>query len=180
MENVEIEYKVIISKEDSLILIDKLDSFEHELFIQTNYYYDTLDRKLKQNQASFRIRYIENKKQYLYTLKEKLVEGQLETENILSNNDVNLIKEDLFSKYGIDKKDLLMLGSLKTTRHEYKYKGTNFCIDKSEYRGLTDYEIECESESMERSIRTVEELLNSLNIKYKKSLKSKQARALNQ
>ena len=57
----EIEYKVMISESDFIKLDDALKDKPYTLYLQTNYYYDTIKRDLKKNKLSLRIRYIENK-----------------------------------------------------------------------------------------------------------------------
>ena len=52
-------------------------------------------------------------------------------------------------------------------------------IDKSKYNGITDYEIECESNSLEIANSTIKQFCEQNNVKYKKSELSKLARFYN-
>ena len=117
MENIEIEYKVMINKDDYYKIISSLD--EYKAFEQVNYYYDTFNNDLKKNNLSFRIRHILNDNTYLMTIKEKLSEGRKEYEFYLKdNNPLNINKEtkDFLSKRNIDYKELHIIGKLKTLR----------------------------------------------------------------
>ena len=55
MSHMEIEYKVMISESDFIKLDDALKDKPYTLYLQTNYYYDTIKRDLKKNKLSLRI-----------------------------------------------------------------------------------------------------------------------------
>ena len=72
MKNIEIEYKVMVDKQDFIKLEEFLDNhYKYKTYIQTNYYYDTDNLDVKNNGLSLRIRHIENDNKYISTLKEK-------------------------------------------------------------------------------------------------------------
>lgn len=52
------------------------------------------------------------------------------------------------------------------------------CLDYNVYYNQEDYEIECESDDMQKSKKLIIQLLNMLNIKYQESVYSKTARAM--
>ena len=179
MENIEIEYKVMINKADFYKIVSSLD--EYKAFEQVNYYYDTLNNDLKKNGLSFRIRHILNDNAYLMTIKEKLSEGRKEYEFYLKdNNPLNINKEtkDLLSKRNINYKELHIIGELKTLRYEIKINNCLLCFDKNNYYNNEDYEVECEASSMLIARKTLCEYLDNYHIKYTQSQKSKQKRAI--
>ena len=49
MKNLEIEYKVMISKEDFIKLDSLIFKKNYKYYEQTNYYYDTINNDLKTN-----------------------------------------------------------------------------------------------------------------------------------
>ena len=179
MENIEIEYKVMINKDDYYKIISSLD--EYKAFEQVNYYYDTFNNDLKKNNLSFRIRHILNDNTYLMTIKEKLSEGRKEYEFYLKdNNPLNINKEtkDFLSKRNIDYKELHIIGKLKTLRYEIKMNNCLLCFDKNNYYNNEDYEVECEASSMLIAKKNLCEYLDNYHIKYTQSQKSKQKRTI--
>lgn len=133
---IEKEYKLMISKQDYLII---LNYFKEKLntIIQINYYYDTVPASVDK---VIRIRKIHNR--YFFTLKHK--KGELyEYEFEISKKSLDDLRiSDLLSKFDI--KELVEIGSMKTTRHLLRDDYGEFCIDYSEYNGIADYEIEYE------------------------------------
>ena len=182
MVNIEIEYKVMVNKDDFCLLLEKFIGCPYKLFIQTNYYYDTKDNLVNKNKLSLRIRNIENNNSFILTLKEKQKNVNKEYENIVSSiNDFNFSKEamEVLNKYKIKQEDLYLTGSLKTYRLEFIYKGGLLCFDYNLYNNIKDFEIEFESYDITHATETVNSLLDKYNVKYEKSPLSKQARALN-
>ena len=80
MENLEIEYKVMVNSIDFFYLQEKLKEYKPKMFIQENIYYDTVLLQVKNNNLSLRVRHIKNQNKYIVTLKEKLEEGRKEYE----------------------------------------------------------------------------------------------------
>lgn len=181
MSHMEIEYKVMISESDFIKLDDALKDKPYTLYLQTNYYYDTIKRDLKKNKLSLRIRYIENKNIYIATLKEKTAIGNIEHEFVINDNLLSLLPEEItqiIANKNIDLSKLVQLASLKTKRKEYKDNDYILCLDYNEYNQTKDYEIECEAQSLFKAQEYIEKLLSSYNIKYSESLYSKSARAI--
>lgn len=179
MENIEIEYKVMINKDDYDKVISSLHNYE--IYEQINYYYDTKNNSLKNNNLSFRIRHILNKNLYLMTIKEKLNSGRKEIEFYLNSNDplkINKDVKDFLNKRGVDYKELITIGKLKTLRYEIKINDCLLCFDKNNYYNKEDYEIECEAKTMEIAKKTLCDYLKKYDIKYTQSQKSKQKRAI--
>ena len=182
MKNIEIEYKVMVDKQSFIKLESYLDNhYLNKKHIQTNYYYDTRDNKIKNKGLSLRIRHIENENIYISTLKEKQNEARIEYEDVIKCNDIYLINNEaksILEKNNININQIEQVAYLKTIRKEYMYHDCLLCLDYNLYYNKEDYEIECEAESMEKAKELVLQLLNKFNVSYQESKDSKVARAL--
>lgn len=181
MKNLEIEYKVLLNKNDFSKLEDIFSNDRCFYHIQENTYFETDDSLLKNIGLSLRIRYIENENKYIATLKNKVIDGHIEYEFETSSNDVsNMPKEiiDILLEKNIDVRLIKEIARLKTIRKEYQYKNGRVCLDHNFYYGIEDYELEYESDSMEYAKNTINQLLNDNNIDFKENKKSKIHRAI--
>ena len=181
MENLEIEYKVLVNKKDFNKLLEYLkQKYSFESFTQTNVYYDTIDEKLHKKGISLRIRNYENSKEHLLTLKEKVQVGRLEHEYYVAKNSVRYFPQEIINiikKNNVDINEIINTARLKTTRTEFKIDDYLLCLDHSSYYKKEDYEIECEAKSMKTAQMIISILLKSLSISYIESNLSKTARA---
>ena len=91
MENLEIEYKVMVDSIDFFYLQEKLKDYRPETFIQENIYYDTVFEQISRNDLSLRVRHIKNKKKFIATLKKKLAMQE-------KNMNMKLMVKTLFQK----------------------------------------------------------------------------------
>lgn len=179
MENLEIEFKVLINKDDFYKLIKIMEQYECEEYEQINTYFDTKEDSLEKNKVSLRIRNIINKNIYITTLKETKKVGKLEHEFTIKNNEVSSLPNEIINilnNNNVKVEDLIVVGQLKTIRKEYKYNNCILCLDYNTYYGTEDYEIECEAKSMQEAINTITSLLLLNQIPFVKSKYSKQAR----
>ena len=80
--NIEIEAKVILSRQDYKKVFDTLKTKITDTHTQTNFYIDSQDRVLKKNDIALRIR--EYNRTYVLTCKTPLSEGLLEKNQELS------------------------------------------------------------------------------------------------
>lgn len=181
--NVEIETKAIIAEKDYLFLINK---YKRKSYVQLNYYIDSSDKPINSNYG-IRIRYKD--KQYELTLKENFKVGKLETNQII-NRDVfdAFVKKNSFplgevknrlTKLNVEVDKLRIIGQLKTTRTDIKYKASLISIDKNEYNLQTDYEVEAESVTLIEANKNIVEFLSINNIKFIENKKSKLERFKN-
>lgn len=153
MQNIEIEFKNLLTKTEYEELYATLP-YEQRTVIQTNYYFDTKDRKLQQLKCALRIR--EKNNQYTLTLKEPHAKGALETSETidpaikqawLNNSLVRAphIFERLALK-NIELEHLHYFGSLQTKRTLFYVNNIiSIALDHSFYHGQEDYEIEVET-----------------------------------
>lgn len=178
MKKMEIEFKAMINEIDFKILKDSVFQNPINYFEQENVYYDTEKEDLKKTGLALRIRYINNKKIFIATLKVKEKVGHLEHEYLCEGyeNFPSGIKDEL-SKYSIDISALKEIARLKTYRYEVMIDNSLLCLDKSEAYGNVDYEIECEADSMDIAKEIVNKLSFDYNIKLIETKKSKLARA---
>ena len=150
-ENIEIEYKVLLTEEQFKILEVELPFPEHPI-IQINHYFDTFNFLLKSYHSSVRIREID--KQYTLTLKQPKDQHILETNDYLTEKEfISWLNGDPIAKHhtskrlaqlGIVERELTYFGSLQTERKEFSSQQISYCLDKSSYNGITDYELELE------------------------------------
>jgi len=170
-ENIEIEYKVLLTKN----LFNKLETempFPREAIVQVNHYFDTKNFLLKKFRCSLRIREIDE--QYTLTLKQPMDQNILETNDILTKEEFhawmygNPIPKSHTSKklrrLGVAESDLSYFGALKTERKEFSSEKTAYCLDKSIYNGVTDYELEIEAPTIEIGKSIFNNLLEKYNI----------------
>ena len=81
---------------------------------------------------------------------------------------------------GVKIEELKILTSLTTDRIEIDYKGGILCVDKNQYSGMVDYELEVEFTSIEGAKDLALSVLKECNIENSTFNNiSKQARALN-
>ena len=179
--NLEIEYKRYLSKEEYEKLISNFDA--SKIYKQTNYYLDDKNHSISKNKCGLRIRNINDEIEL--TLKVNQREGKLEINQQIPNISFKSfvfpdgeVKQYLEDKLGINVKEIYPLGSLITNRLDVEFKSSLISIDKSEYNGITDYEIECEAESMELAKSNLDEFLDKYKIKSQSSTGSKLKRFL--
>ena len=166
--NVEIEAKILIQDYEYERLIKSLNI---KTYSQNNYYFDNSDYSFSKIYG-LRIRYKNNK--YELTLKEKLEEGKLETNQNINEDEFSICyKNNIFpngevknklEKLNIDINSLKIIGSLMTIRGDIQYKTSLISIDKNIYNNLIDYEVEAEDKTLSEAIKNLQEFLKKFNI----------------
>lgn len=179
--NLEIEYKRDLVKEEYEKLISNFDA--SKIYKQTNYYLDDKNHSISKSKCGLRIRKINDEIEL--TLKVDKKEGKLEINQQIPNISIKSfifpdgeVKQYLETKLGIKIKNIYPLGKLITNRLDIEFKSSLISIDKSEYNGITDYEIECEDNSMEIASCNLNEFLDKYQIKSQSSTGSKLKRFL--
>ncbi|WP_251136808.1 CYTH domain-containing protein [Exiguobacterium sp. s193] len=149
-QEMEIEFKNLLTEVEYERLMNHYGK-EVDPIWQANDYFDTPTFELRKQGAALRIR--EKKTGLVLTLKQPKDDGLLETHVTLSETEA----EELF-KYGIIQSDAMNeqlrpfnltsslehLGRLETTRFETLLESGLLVLDKSNYLGVTDYELEFE------------------------------------
>lgn len=186
--NIEIEAKVLLLKDEYNKIIDTLNLKRYRKFSQTNYYIDTKDGYLKKNGIALRIR--EKDDEFELTLKTPLSEGLLEKNEDITWKEMDDMRDrGVFPEGGVKKflqilgvkiEELHVLTTLTTERISIEFNGYRLDLDKNIYGGITDYELEVESTSMEHAKDCIKDILTQCGINdFSFNKVSKQARALN-
>ena len=172
--SLEIEFKTKITKEQYEKLMKKFN-LENDILIQTNYYFDTPDHKLINNDIILRIR--EKSYNIKLTSKTKQETGTLERHIVLNKDEAyKMIKEGFdASIIGINEK-VKNIASLTTHRATIPHKRGTLFFDKNIYYDVVDYEIEFEVENEDEGKKEFLEFLEENNLEYIKMVsKSKRA-----
>ncbi|MBC1500649.1 CYTH domain-containing protein [Listeria weihenstephanensis] len=171
-KDLEIEFKNMLTEEEYTTLIEEFRLKEDDFFTQTNYYLDTADFQLKDKLAALRIR--KRELYYELTLKTPEQVGLLETTQILAEEQVTAILDganipvgqvrDMLQTLGVKHQDLIMFGSLTTTRAEKDYKNGLLVFDKSFYSNTHDFELEYEVPDFDKGKVIFEQFLEERDI----------------
>ncbi len=151
-QEIEIEFKNLVTKTDFEWLCEKF-SIDQSCFVsQVNHYFDTNDFLLKSHESALRIR--ERNKEFTLTLKQPHNIGLLETHQKLTNVEAEaaftsrlpkgIIADQLSRSFDIDIRKLKYLGSLTTNRAQLPYCQGTLVFDHSFYLDVEDFEIEYE------------------------------------
>lgn len=170
-QEIEIEYKVLLTKEQFDNLNNKLP-FPKEPITQINHYFETNNFELKDARSALRIRQKGN--QYVLTLKEPFEDAILETHDALTEaeflkwiNGTPIKKSNTtkqLEQLGIQAEALNYYGSLKTDRKSYTENEVIYVLDKSYYNDIIDYELEIEAPSHEIGIAVIQSLIKQFEI----------------
>lgn len=190
MNELEFEVRTIISEKDYLSLLDKYSKLypNHHITDQTNIYFDSKALTLFTANEVLRMRIYKDKRPSKFTYKFDRKDGNgaeeifqkltieeelslISRKNVIPNGPV---KEALLIK-GID--SIRYVGEIRTYRFEVFNKDYTIVLDKNEYQGIKDYNLEIESDSNQKSEEVLKEILKESNIEYKvdKTTKSKRA-----
>lgn len=148
------EFKVMLTAEQYENL---LKLYDFVTFTQVNHYFDTDALAMSERHVTVRVRELDGK----FFLQMKLPTS-------VNYSRVELSKElpelpdtisgaeltELAKPVGVECPDVKRLGELKTTRGVWKFDGGEIDLDRSEYFGKTDYELEIEFTD-EQAARTV-------------------------
>ncbi len=168
-----VEFKSLLTQEEYERLTQMFKG--NKLDTQTNHYFDTSRFSLKALDTSLRIREREDLE---LTLKRKKGYSVNEVSVTVSQDQLAEIREtgiipfpeiqnELTTLIGDQKVNNFL--SLSTHRLFLQYKNGILFVDKSEYLGVTDYEIEYVATSYHQGKKEFVEIINELNIHYKKA-----------
>lgn len=176
-ENIEIEYKILLSKEQ----FEKLASdYPQLVFItQVNTYYDTASHELRSKHCAMRIR--EKQGAFLFTLKSPSEQGLLEHEIAVQKNNPEVFNtpeiKALLNDLGVND-EVIAIAQCSTNRAVLLTDHAEICFDVNQYNGITDYEIEYEYINDHDGKPLFNELLSRIGMTYTVNCKSKIARAM--
>lgn len=138
-----------------------------EVIIQVNHYYDTDDLALSSLHITCRVREIGGR----YFLQMKFPGAadysRVELEKPLDALPSTIASDELLQPHPHGHEvlpDVKRLGSLKTTRNVHRFEGGEIDLDKSEYFGKTDYEIEVEFTDENSARKVLSDIAEKLGI----------------
>ncbi|GMB08930.1 uncharacterized protein YjbK [Thermolongibacillus altinsuensis] len=171
-QEVEIEFKNLLTKEEFLRLKEALQINENEFNKQENHYFDTSDFQLKQKGSALRLRI--KKETYTLTLKQPHAEGLLETHEFLSKEQAQRLLNgetipfgkiaEQLTNLGIVPSSVQYFGTLITKRAERSYEGGLIVLDHSHYLNVDDYEMEYEATNRSEGEKIFQSLLEKFQI----------------
>lgn len=177
--NLEIEFKTLVSKKDFQAL---LDHYPKAIPIdQTNTYFDIPDHSLAKRKIVVRIRTIQGISEF--TMKVPSEMGLQEySKHIEDINPESLNADDEIKKLLLAMEissPLLIVGSLHTLRHLVNDDYGELCLDENTYGDTVDYELEYESTSDPHlALARFKQILSSLKIEYIPNKNSKYVRCM--
>jgi uncharacterized protein YjbK len=186
--NIEIEAKVLLSKPQYDQVYKSLGMNGSMSYTQFNYYIDSKDRILKDNEVALRIR--EKKGNYVLTMKTPMSEGLLEKNQSLSDREaMEMISTNVFPEgdikefleiLDIEVDKLVVLAKMTTLRTEIQNaeEEEEISLDMNTYGAKVDYELEVDKSAMALAEQKVDDILKPLKIKYEFNKMSKASRAL--
>jgi uncharacterized protein YjbK len=172
MQELEIERKNLLTKDEYNRLITGLSLTDVTPENQRNHYFETADFQLKQTGSALRIR--EKNGQYVLTLKEPQGDGLLETHAVLTQEEAHqliahngVIKPTIATRIkalGVSVEALMFGGTLETNRIEVNQDDVLVVLDESHYLDHVDYELEVEGPSLKVTEKRLAALLARFSI----------------
>ncbi|MFH7818367.1 CYTH domain-containing protein [Neobacillus thermocopriae] len=176
-QNIEIEFKNILTKKEYVRLLKAFDIKEEQIFSHENYYFDTPDFDLKKVGSALRIR--KKKECFELTLKQPSNLGLLETTQTLTSDEaIQAIQynqlpsgkiKDIIEELNIPYSNIVYFGLLKTNRVEINYLNGLLVLDYSSYLGKEDFEIELEVDNYLEGKEIFKKLLQYYEIPLRKT-----------
>ena len=160
---IENEFKIMLSQEqyEKLLAMYEWD----EVISQTNHYYDNEDLLLSKQHITCRVREIDGK--FLLQIKYPPAENAAEYSRVEQEMPMDHLPDVIGICDIIDSDDVqgaVRLGQLKTTRNVHRFEGGEIDLDKSEYFGKIDYEIEIEFTDENSARKVLDEVKVKLGI----------------
>lgn len=188
MENNELEYKFLISKEQykDIIITLKDADFIFKPILQVNYFYDTFNYDYLKQGITIRIRQIEENLRLEVKSKGYMVNESLfyRKEQCIEINKlpkrINL--KDYFKNPPHPTLSAYLSGNLVTERLNYSVsKDVSVHLDKNIYLGVIDYEleIECNNKSDIYTSPIISDLVHNFRKSYYKKTRGKKTRFFN-
>lgn len=172
-KDIDITFKTLLSKNEYNRLAKEFEDKPSNL--QVNYYFDTSRFTLKASEIILRVR---KREKYELALRRKKGYNRIELNSIITDEEFEeFVNKGIIPSVEIQaelcelikEQTLVMYMSLSTFRIFFPYKKGILAIDKCEYLGETDYELEYQANTYEQGKREFVELVKEFNIAYKKS-----------
>jgi uncharacterized protein YjbK len=175
--NIEIEFKTAVDKEKYLKMLHHFN-LQDNIFLQTNYYFDTKDLELNKNDIVLRIR--KKGDRFKVTLKKQGEKGAFENHVFLTKEQAEEMIKNGFNTKDYFKDldyDVTFKASLDNYRVSTPYLNGKLFLDRCDYHEKTEYEIEFEVDNYEEGEIEFFELLKQFDVTFVKT-KRKSERAL--
>lgn len=171
----EVQFKTLLTKEEYENLMERFKGNRTDY--QTNHYFDTSRFSLKALDCSLRVRERDSleltlKRKKGYALQELTIPIDKQTFDEIKESGAipeGDIKNELIPLIGEQKLNNFI--SLSTLRMFFPFKNGVLFIDKSEYLGIVDYELEYEAKNYNEGKKDFIQLISEFGIQYKKSEK---------
>lgn len=185
-KELEIEYKSLLENETQFL---KLQDYFCELaegkesYTQTNFYFDSEEMDALKHKLTLRIR--EKRGTWELTVKMNAKKTEAKHASYSAKEEWNLalsfkeafailqgkaltkehpLIQDVIARTGMNEAVAFhCIGSLQTTRTDYFVGEDVVSLDKSEYNGITDYEIEWETEKQHEKVQQIFKELNLIS-----------------
>lgn len=177
-KNIEIEFKTEITATKYQEMLHMF-SLENNIFKQINHYFDTDTFDLSKKNIVLRIRQ-KGRGRYKITLKSQCKQGAYESHIILTMGQAqDMIKNGFETKTFFSELDYSVnfKASLENYRVSTPYKGGTLFLDRCEYCGVIDYEVEYEVPEYDQGLKNFKLFLKTYNIE-QLSTKRKSERAI--
>lgn len=148
---IENEFKVMLTAEQYESL---LELYDFETFTQVNHYFDTDALAMSERHITVRVRVLDGKFFLQMKLPTSVNYSRVELSKELPELPDTISGAELTELSGVECPDVKRLGELKTTRGVWKFDGGEIDLDRSEYFGKNDFELEIEFTD-EQAARTV-------------------------
>lgn len=186
-KNIEIEYKLLLTKQQYLSIYNDYNKIKH--YEQINYYFDTYDHILKNKRYMLRVRVKNNN--YEFTLKKQNFSQigideynePIDHQAFLDLINHRRIKSeilDMLETEGITIHQLHQQYHLKTIRTDIPYYNGTLSLDANEYLGKEDFEIEYEVSNPDQAIQHFNQFLSTYNLIYEHNCAGKRHRLFNE
>lgn len=171
----EVEFKTLLTKEEYRRLYEKFKNNGTD--IQSNHYFDTARFSLKATDASLRVRERNNleltlKKKKGYAVQQFSYEITREQFEEIKNTGILPeceIANEVKAMIGDQKINNFM--TLSTERMIFPYNKGFLFLDKSNYLGMVDFELQYVAKNYHNGKQEFIAIINELNIQYKKAEK---------
>ncbi|EPD52143.1 CYTH domain-containing protein [Paenisporosarcina sp. FSL H8-0542] len=173
----EIEFKNLLEKEEFHNLCREFGVSEHDFRMQTNTYFDTKDFQLRDAYMGFRLRVVGQRTELTLKAPGENKHTMIETTRLLSATEKDEILQNGFimpqsySEFQSLPEVLFAFGSLHTHRVEIPYQDGLLVLDRSDYLGKTDYEVEFEVNDYLSGQHSFNEMLSTYRIPIRKTPK---------
>lgn len=160
---IENEFKVMLTAEQYEKL---LKAYDFETFTQVNHYFDTDALEMSERHITVRVREMDGKFFLQIKLPTSVNFSRVELSKELEVLPETLSGAELSELSGVECSDVKRLGELKTTRSVWKFDGGEIDLDKSEYFGKTDFELEIEFTNEQAARAVMDEIASRLGISW--------------